>query len=168
MPRSFAPVVGRSPRVLMLGSMPSEASLRARRYYAHPRNQFWRLLGAALDEELHGLPYRRRLAALKRRGVALWDVLESCRREGSLDSAISGEKPNPVAELLERSGVKAVFLNGGKADALFRRLIAPRLPQGVRVERLPSSSPAAASIPYARKAARWRRIAAFLRQAGAR
>jgi TDG/mug DNA glycosylase family protein len=162
MPRSFKPFVGRAPKVLILGTMPGAASLRARRFYAHPYNQFWRLLGAALGENLQEMPYRSRLAAMKRRGVALWDVLEYCRREGSLDSNITHEKPNRVVELVERGGIKAVFLNGGKAAALFRRFHAPRLPRGVRFEQLPSSSPAAASIPYARKAARWRRIARFV------
>ena len=163
MPRSFAPFVGRAPRVLILGSMPGEASLRAQRFYAHPQNQFWRLLGAALGENLQAMPYAKRLTTMKRRGVALWDVLEFCRREGSLDSNITHEKPNRVVELLERGNIRAVFLNGGKAAALFRRFHAPHLPRGVRVAALPSSSPAAASIPYARKAARWRRIARFVR-----
>jgi TDG/mug DNA glycosylase family protein len=158
MPRSFAPVVGRSPRVLILGSMPGEASLRARRYYAHPYNQFWRLLGGALGEDLQGMPYRGRLSALKKRGVALWDVLEFCRREGSLDSNITRAKPNPIVELVGRGGIEAIFLNGGKAAALFRRFHAPHLPRGVRVAALPSSSPAAASISLARKAASWRRV----------
>lgn len=159
MPRSFPAVVGRAPKVLILGSMPGEASLRAARYYAHPRNQFWRLLGAALGEDLAGLPYARRLAVLKRRGVALWDVIASCRRAGSSDTAIRGERPNRIAVLVRRAKVRAVFLNGGKAAASFRRFVAGDLPAGVRVVKLPSSSPAAAALSFARKARAWRRVA---------
>ncbi len=109
------------------------------------------------------MSYPKRLAAMKRRGVALWDVLEFCRREGSLDSNITHEKPNRIAPLLKRGNIRAVFLNGGKAAALFRRFHAPGVPSGVTVINLPSSSPAAASIPYARKSASWRRIARFVR-----
>ncbi|MBI2361990.1 MAG: DNA-deoxyinosine glycosylase [Elusimicrobia bacterium] len=156
-PRSFPPVIGRRPAVLVLGSMPGAESLRRRRYYAHPRNQFWRLLGDALGEDLASLAYRRRLAVLKRRGVALWDAIGECRRAGSLDSDIRGEVPNPVASLVRSRGIRAVLLNGGKAAAVFRRHAAKDLPEGVFVAALPSSSPAAASVPYAEKAERWRR-----------
>lgn len=155
MPRSFPPVVGRSPKVLVLGSMPGVASLKAGRYYAHPHNQFWRLLGAALGEDLASLPYPRRLARLKARGVALWDVLKECRREGSLDSNIKEEKPNAVATLVKKTRLVLILLNGGKAAQAFRRFIAASLP-GVRARALPSSSPAAAAIPFARKKRLWK------------
>lgn len=157
MPRSFPPVVGRNPKVLILGSMPGEESLRRRQYYAHPRNQFWRLVGDALGEELAGLSYRRRLAVLKRRGVALWDTVAECERKGSLDSRIRRVRPNDVAGLIERSDVRAVLLNGGKAREMFLRYNAERIPAEVFVAALPSSSPAAAAIPYPRKLRRWRR-----------
>lgn len=157
MPRSFPPVVGREPRVLILGSMPGGESLRRRQYYAHPRNQFWRLVGDALGEDLVGLSYRRRLAALKRRGVALWDTIADCERPGSLDARIRRERPNDVAGLVRRLGVRAVLLNGGKARQMFLRHAAAGLPAGVYFAALPSSSPAAASTPYVRKARLWRR-----------
>ncbi|MBI5595581.1 MAG: DNA-deoxyinosine glycosylase [Elusimicrobia bacterium] len=157
MPRSFPPVVGRRPQVLILGSMPGIESLRRRQYYAHPQNQFWRLVGDALGEELASLSYSRRLASLKRRGVALWDTVAECVRPGSLDARIRRERPNDVAGLVRRLDVRAVLLNGGKARQMFLRHAAAGLPAGVFVAALPSSSPAAASIPYARKARRWRR-----------
>ncbi|TPW21762.1 MAG: uracil-DNA glycosylase superfamily protein [Elusimicrobia bacterium] len=156
MPHSFPPVVGRRSAVLILGSMPGAESLRRRQYYAHPRNQFWRLVGDALGEELTELSYRRRLAALKRRGVALWDTLAECVRPGSLDSRIRRERPNDVAGLVRRLGIRAVLLNGGKAKEMFLRHAAAGLPAGVFVAALPSSSPAAAAISYARKARVWR------------
>lgn len=156
-------MVGRRPKVLILGSMPGAESLRQGRYYGHRRNQFWRLVGDALGEELEGLSYQRRIAALKRRGVALWDTIADCERPGSLDARIRRERPNDVAGLVRRCGVRAVLLNGGKARQMFLRHAAAGLPAGVLVVALPSSSPAAASIPYAAKARRWRR--AFARAA---
>lgn len=147
--------------MLVLGSLPGEASLRLGQYYGHPRNRFWELLGAALGEDLRGLPYARRLARLKARGVALWDMVAEARREGSLDADIRAERHNAVRDLIVATGVRAVFLNGGKAADAFRRAVgAP--PPGVAARRLPSSSPANASVPFARKRAAWRRIAAFL------
>lgn len=157
MPRSFPPIVGRNPKILILGSMPGVESLRRRQYYAHPRNQFWRLVGDALGEEFEGLSYRRKIAALKRRGVALWDTIADCERPGSLDARIRRERPNDVAGFVRRFGVRAVLLNGGKARQMFLRHAAALLPAGVLVVALPSSSPAAASVSYARKARLWRR-----------
>ena len=163
MPRSFPPVLGPRPRVLILGSMPGAESLRRRQYYAHPQNQFWRLVGDALGEDLAGLSYPRRLAVLRRRGVALWDTIADCERPGSLDSRIRRERPNDVVGLVRRLKIGAVLLNGGKALQMFLRHAAEGLPAGVSVAALPSSSPAAASIPYARKARLWRRA---LRRSG--
>lgn len=88
---SFPPVVGENPTVLILGSMPGEASLRAQRYYHHPQNLFWRMLGEALRFDSK-IPYEERVEFLKQKGVALWDVLAACDRAGSLDSAI--KNPN--------------------------------------------------------------------------
>lgn len=162
MPRCFAPILGRRPKLLILGSMPGLESLRRRQYYGHPRNQFWALLGEASGTELAALSYPRRLAALKRLGIALWDTLKECTREGSLDGDIGDETPNDIARLVRESDVRAVFLNGGKARRVFQRHCAAGLPGGVAVVALPSSSPAAAAIPYAEKLRRWRRIADFL------
>lgn len=158
--RSFPPVVGPSPRVLLLGSLPGEASLRLGQYYGHPRNRFWELLGAALGEDLRALPYRRRLARLKARGVALWDMVAEADRRGSLDARIRNERHNEVEALIAKTGVKTVFLNGRKAADAFRRACGE--PEGLTVTLLPSSSPANASVAYARKRAAWKRIADHL------
>ena len=155
--RSFAPVIGKDTKVLILGSLPGVASLRLRQYYGHPRNRFWELLGGALGEDLRSLGYAERIGRLKARGVALWDVVAEARRRGSLDSGIRDESHNPVAALIARLRPRAVFLNGLKAASAFRRC-AP----GVRATVLPSSSPANASVPWARKARAWRRVRAFL------
>ncbi|MBI3288038.1 MAG: DNA-deoxyinosine glycosylase, partial [Elusimicrobia bacterium] len=135
--RCFPAVVGRKPTVLILGSLPGVASLKLRQYYGHRQNQFWELVGNALDEDLRSLPYERRLRRLKARGVALWDVVAEARRPGSLDSAIRDESHNKIAELIARIRPRAIFLNGQKAAAAFRRC-APGIPATV----LPSSSPA--------------------------
>ena len=167
--RGFAPILGRRPRVLILGSMPSEASLAARQYYGHPRNAFWwimgQLVGAGPD-----LPYEQRAQRLRDAGIALWDVLESCRRHGSLDAAIerASERPNDVPALLRREPqIRAVFLNGGAAEALFRRHHRAQLVQlgrTLRVRRLPSTSPAHAARSARDKLAAWRLVAEVLNE----
>lgn len=159
--RSFPPVVGPSARVLVLGSMPGSASLRAQRYYAHPQNAFWPIVGAVLGFD-PGLDYAARLAALTARGVALWDVLLSCERDGSLDRAITpaSMRTNDFAGLFAaHPGLRAVLCNGGTACRLFRRLVLPQLgaPAPTICTRLPSTSPAHAGMPRTQKLAAWRR-----------
>lgn len=155
---------------MVLGSMPGLASLSAGEYYAHPRNLFWPLMTEMLGGGA-ALPYAERLRLLKRGGVALWDVLASCVRRGSADSAIRKETslPNALpAFLLARPGIKYVLFNGAKAEDCYRRFVAPSLPpslRGLRYLRLPSTSPAHAAVPRRRKLMAWK--AAF-RTAGVR
>jgi hypoxanthine-DNA glycosylase len=148
------PVVSpRRTRLLVLGSFPSVASLAAQQYYAHPRNQFWTLLGALWGLDLRALPYAARLAEVQRRGLGIWDIYASCRREGSLDAAIEDALPNDLAGLVAQlPRLSAIAHNGGesaRAMALTRRL-------GPAVIRLPSTSPANASWSFERKLAAWR------------
>lgn len=159
--RGFPPVAGRTARVLILGSMPGVASLAARRYYANPHNAFWRVLGAVCGFE-HERPYRERLAALRRHGIALWDVLHRCERDGSLDSDIDPRSMvvNDFATFFaEHAGIRAVLCNGGTAMRLFERAVVPTL--GSRFAalarvRLPSTSPANAGMRLPQKIAAWR------------
>jgi hypoxanthine-DNA glycosylase len=156
----FAPVVGRAPRVLVLGSMPGVASLRAGEYYALPRNAFWPIMGALFDAG-PDLPYPERLIRLTRHGIAVWDVLRHCERPGSLDSAINERtaQVNDFAGFFRRHrSIRRVFFNGAKAADLYRRralpdvqLVAPYLDH----TRLPSTSPAMASLGFAAKLAAW-------------
>jgi double-stranded uracil-DNA glycosylase len=158
--QSFDPVVSRSSRILVLGTMPGKASLRAEQYYAHPRNLFWPIIEQAL-----GIPssaeYGRRVELLLASGIAMWDVVQLCTRESSLDSDIddSSVVPNDVGSLLERYGsLQRVCFNGLKAASLFDRHIAPRLGgrvQGIEYVRLPSTSPANAAVPYSEKVGAW-------------
>jgi len=158
---SFPPVASRDARVLVLGSMPGVASLEAQRYYAHPRNAFWPIMGELLGFD-PALPYRRRLAALKRRGVALWDVLARCVRPGSLDSDIdkSSAEVQDFAGFFQRHRrVERVLCNGGAAYQLFCRRALPGLSPALddlSVLQLPSTSPANAGVRPAQKLARWR------------
>jgi hypoxanthine-DNA glycosylase len=152
------PVIARGTRLVLLGSFPGVASLQAQQYYAHPQNQFWRLVGTLLAEPLPELAYRERLLRLRRRGLGLWDVYASCRREGSLDSAIEAAELNDLASLRRRApGLVAVAHNGGESARHRRHTEALGLP----VWRLPSSSPANASWSFERKLAAWREVFTF-------
>lgn len=151
--QGLAPVVGNAPRLLVLGSFPGEASLAQARYYAHPRNQFWPILGALLDEPLPGIDYPDRLERLKARRIALWDVVGACRRRGSLDSAIRDARGNALDALLDaQPSLRAVAFNGAAAARAQPRLAA----RGLATYRLPSSSPAHAGVSLEHKIAHWR------------
>jgi len=151
----LAPVAGRSTRLLVVGSFPSAASLAARQYYAHPRNAFWPLLSALWGVDLRALSYARRLAEVKARGLGIWDVYASCRRDGSLDSAIEAAEPNDLAALVHRlPRLAAIGHNGGESARAMRITRALGLP----VYRLPSTSPANASWSFERKLAAWREV----------
>ena len=159
----LAPIAGQGARILILGSMPGAASLAQQRYYAHPANAFWSLLGEVLDCEFpSGMPARARL--LIRRRIALWDVVHRCRRSGSLDSAIerASVEPNDLPRLLQQyPSIGQVFFNGAAAEALYRRILRVHVDAarpGLCYQRLPSSSPANASWTRARKLAAWRAI----------
>ncbi|HET9821679.1 MAG TPA: DNA-deoxyinosine glycosylase [Burkholderiaceae bacterium] len=149
------PLVGDAPRLLVLGSFPGAASLAARQYYAHPRNQFWPLLGALWSVDLADAPYPRRVAAAQRHRLAVWDVYASCVREGSLDSAIEAAEPNDLAALVVRlPSLRAIAHNGGESARAMRLTRTLGLP----VHRLPSTSPANASWSFERKREAWRAV----------
>lgn len=152
----LAPIGDADARVLVLGSFPGEASLAAREYYGHPRNHFWRLIGGVIGESLQTLDYARRVEALRKHRVAVWDVIAQCEREGSLDSAIRAEVANDIGGLLRRSpSIATIAFNGGKS-ASYRKRIAS-IPEAARCTliQLPSSSPANATHSLAVKQAAW-------------
>lgn len=157
---SFPPIARSDARVLILGSMPGVASLTAGQYYAHPQNAFWRIVGA-LCSFAHDAPYAQRVRALQDAGIALWDVLRACERSGSLDADIAraSEVPNDLPGFLQtHHSVHLIAFNGGLAAQAFQRHVAPTL-AGDRPElvRLPSTSPAHASLSFDDKLAAWRR-----------
>ena len=162
--RSLDPVYDKdTARILILGSMPGEESLRRQEYYGYPRNQFWRIISELLGCELPSV-YGGKISMIKDGGIALWDVIGSCRREGSLDTNIRDEEPNSLFGLIEElPGLRAVFFNGQKAGASFKKhfgfasLNAP----GLSYEVLPSTSPAN-TASYDDKLKAWRVITAYL------
>ncbi|MGX7894446.1 DNA-deoxyinosine glycosylase [Tsuneonella sp. HG222] len=157
---SFPPVVADNTRVLILGSLPGERSLAAGRYYAHPRNLFWRLAGEAIGCELEPLDYEARLAALLGAGVGLWDTVASATRKGSLDAAIRDARHNPLTELVAGlPGLRAVAFNGATAAKIGTASLGA---SKLDLLPLPSSSPAYAAMPYADKARLWQRVGDFL------
>lgn len=153
--------------MLILGSMPGQASLAAGQYYAHPRNAFWPIMGALVGAGPE-LPYPRRVQQLQATGIALWDVLAECERPGSLDAHIvaASIRANDFAGLLpELPTLRAIAFNGSAAEQAFRRHVLPALP-GLRVDllRLPSTSPAHAARSLTQKLAEWQRLLNYLRE----
>ena len=156
--RSFAPVFRADAQVLILGSMPGDASLTAGQYYAHPRNAFWPIMDRLFATGA-AAPYTERIERLLHARIALWDVIGTCRRTGSLDSAIEADsiEANDLVGLLSACpALSHVFFNGSAAETAFRRHV--HLPAGSRqlnFERLPSTSPAHASRSFHDKLAAW-------------
>lgn len=158
---SFPPIADRSARILILGSMPGEASLAAGQYYAHPRNAFWSIMAS-----LCGFPvsagYRARCRALRAAGIALWDVLQQCERTGSLDAAIDPATvvANDFPALFRRCPrIERIFFNGGTAEKHYLKHVVPALDQRrarLPALRLPSTSPAHAAMSLAAKQDAWR------------
>lgn len=156
--RGLPPVLDAGTRVLILGSFPGAASLAARQYYAHPRNHFWALLGALLDDALAARPYSERLARVRGRGIGLWDTIVACRRAGSLDSAIR-DAAHAETRRVQRTApaVALVCFNGTTAA----RAAPAWHAAGYATLALPSSSPAH-TRPFGEKLAAWHAIAAHL------
>jgi len=155
------PIARHNAQLFLLGSLPGDASLAARQYYAHPGNQFWRLLGNAIGEDLHALPYEERLARLAALRIGLWDVMASAKRNGSLDQAIREAQHNRIEHLLrDFPDLRAVGFNGSTASAVGRRLIGSP-PAGLLLIDLPSSS-AANTRPFSEKAASWMVLGQFV------
>jgi len=155
----FPAVVDANVRVLILGSLPGEASLAAGQYYGNPRNAFWRLMEGVLDTPLVPLAYEDRLGALLSGGVGLWDVIAQAERPGSLDAAIRDPAANDLAALIDTlPNLRLVAFNGGTAAKLGGRLVGDR----IATLALPSSSPAHAARSFAQKAELWNGLRAFL------
>lgn len=165
---SLPPVIAENTKILVLGSMPGEISLRLQQYYAHPRNQFWRLMN-----DLIGIPmnaeYEIRVGHLQHAGIGLWDTLKTCERSGSSDARINpvSEEANDIPGLLEQvPSIDAICFNGRKAEQTFRKHLSPSLPayhqHKICLINLPSTSPANTSLAYGQKLEYWRVILKFL------
>ncbi|AXF86234.1 hypothetical protein DTO96_101980 [Ephemeroptericola cinctiostellae] len=146
-----------SPVALILGSLPSVTSLGQQQYYAHPQNAFWRIIETLFA---NGAPctYDERIELLKQNRIALWDVIATAQREGSLDSAIQPDTviPNDIIGLINAyPSIKTIYLNGGTAAILFKRHIAKHLSATVQIIPLPSTSPANARMGFEEKLGKW-------------
>jgi len=163
--RSFLPIADANANILILGSMPGKESLRAGQYYAHPHNAFWAIMGE-LAGATPALPYEARTKKLKSAGIALWDVLASCTRHSSMDADIDAESisANDFTSFFSKHpGITLVFFNGSMAEKCFRTHVQPLLQhRTLHYQRLPSTSPAHASMSYQQKLNAWKVI---LRQA---
>ena len=159
----FEPITAPDAHVLVLGTMPGEESLRAGEYYANRRNSFWRIVSELFGFSA-GASYRARVEALKSHGVALWDVLETCERGGSLDSKIQirTAEPNDFRTFLaEHPKIQQICFNGKIASDLFKRLVLPRLSQAEEIPNLlvlPSTSPANTSMNHQQKVLQWKKL----------
>jgi hypoxanthine-DNA glycosylase len=153
--RGFAPVVDANIEILLLGSFPSTASLDKHQYYAHPHNQFWRLIGAVIGEPLVTMDYEQRLQILLKHHIGLWDVIGACARQGSLDSNIRDPRHNNFVRVTHvATQLKQVCFNGKTAGKF-----APSFEKwGYKTLVLPSSSPAHATLRFEEKLKQWRKI----------
>jgi hypoxanthine-DNA glycosylase len=153
------PIARPDVRLFILGSLPGDASLAARQYYAHPQNQFWQLLGSVIGENLRAMPYGERLESIAEHRIGLWDVIGSAVRAGSLDQAIMLANHNRIEQLVEDfPQLEAIGFNGGTSASIGRRLIGSDY--CLALVDLPSSSPAN-TRPFAEKAAKWMQLRAF-------
>lgn len=140
--RSFLPSIDDESKILILGSMPGVKSLEEQQYYAHPQNRFWKLMGLLCRcENIEELDYQSKLKVLLENKIALWDVIESCDRVGSLDSNIMREKPNDISALVNKYNIERICLNGNKSYSAFKKYF-PELLNQYDCYKLPSTSPA--------------------------
>jgi double-stranded uracil-DNA glycosylase len=164
---SFPPIAAPDARVLILGSVPSIASLAKQQYYGHPQNAFWPIMGRLFGAGQE-VPYEQRKRVLHEHGVAVWDVIRECHREGSLDADIraESESPNDFAMFFRKHPqIVTIFFNGQRTEVMFRRHVLPittALDRSFRYVRLPSTSPAHAGRTFAEKLAAWRTVARAL------
>ena len=157
----FPPVVRADTRLLVLGSLPGAVSLERRQYYGHPQNLFWRLMSAVIGRDLVLPNYQARLAALLDAHVGLWDTVAAAVRPGSMDADIELHAASDLGALAATlPELRAIGFNGATAARIGRRELGPRA--DLALIDLPSSSPAYASMPYARKAEAWRALSAVL------
>ncbi|WP_223559028.1 DNA-deoxyinosine glycosylase [Chryseobacterium lathyri] len=156
---SFPPIIDDQSEILILGSIPGVKSLEKQQYYAHPQNKFWIIIFELLNEEFTD-NYPERINILKKQHIAVWDVIDSCERKGSLDSEIRNEEANRIDELLEaHPNIRAIFCNGGKSYKNLQKLLRKnyRLP----IVQLPSTSPLH-TVSLDKKLEEWKKILEFL------
>jgi len=163
---SFEPIIGRDPRVLILGSMPGVISLQAVEYYANPRNAFWKIIAELFELDID-CSYELRVQQISELPIVLWDTLRACQRSGSLDSNILRQQieANDIRGLLEQySDLRAIIFNGAASEKYFNQLVKLHLPANreLALLKMPSTSPANAGMKYEQKLLAWRRLLDYL------
>ena len=155
---SFSPIIDKDSKIIILGSIPGIKSLEKQQYYGHPQNKFWKIIFELFSEEFTE-DYDQRIAVLKKNHVALWDVIDSCERKGSLDSEIKNEEANQIPELLEQyPNIQVIFCNGGKSYKNLQKLLGKNF--RIPIYLLPSTSPLH-TISFERKFEDWKKILEF-------
>ena len=150
---SFPPIINENSKILILGSIPGVKSLEMQQYYAHPQNKFWKIICEIFNEEFT-TNYQQRIEILEKHHIALWDVIDTCERKGSLDSEIRNEEANKIEELLQNfSNIKAIFCNGQKSHKNLQKILGKKFRMPIIV--LPSTSPAYAGLSYFDKLKSW-------------
>lgn len=157
---SFPPIINNESKILILGSIPGIKSLEMQQYYAHPQNKFWKIIFELFNEEFT-TDYTERIKILEKHHIALWDVIDTCERKGSLDSEIRNEEANKIGELLHNyPNIKAIFCNGQKSHKNLLKILPKIFHLPIIV--LPSTSPAYASLKYEEKLLSWQGIKNYL------
>ncbi|WP_294298781.1 DNA-deoxyinosine glycosylase [uncultured Chryseobacterium sp.] len=156
---SFPPIIDRSSRILILGSIPGVKSLEKQQYYGHPQNKFWKIIFELLNEDFTD-DYSKKIEVIKKHHIGLWDVIDSCERKGSLDSEIRNEEANRIEDLLEdHPNIKAIFCNGGKSFKNLQKILGKNYK--IPVFLLPSTSPLH-TVSFETKLEEWKKIKIFL------
>lgn len=157
---SFAPIFDNNSKILILGTMPSPASLRAEMYYSHPQNSFWKIIGCLLQENV-GSEIQQKVRFLLYHCIALWDTLKSCKREGASDSNIKDFQPSDIYDLIIKcKNIKTVYLNGGSAYKFYEKFHAAQI--NLPYFLLPSTSPANQTLSFNEKLEKWSVICKYL------
>jgi len=155
---SFEPIIDKDCKILILGTMPGIQSIEKQEYYGNKRNSFWKIVFFLFDQDISS-NYQYKKEFLLQHKIALWDVIKSCDREGSSDSAIKNPTPNELNKILEKyPNIKAIYFNGGQAEKFFNRLIAKTISnRSIEFHRLPSTSPAN-TVKFEQKFEHWKLI----------
>ncbi|OWR14576.1 DNA-deoxyinosine glycosylase [Chryseobacterium sp. VAUSW3] len=156
---SFPPIISEGSKILILGSVPGVKSLEMQQYYAHPQNQFWKIIFKLLEEDFTA-DYQKRTEIIRKNNIALWDVIDSCEREGSLDTKIRNEEHNDILKILrDHPNIKAVFCNGQKSFKNLKKILGKESEIPIFV--LPSTSPLH-TVSFDKKLAEWEILKSFL------
>ena len=157
---SIPPIINKDSKILILGSIPGVKSLEMQQYYAHPQNKFWKIICEIFNEEFT-TNYQQRIEILEKHHIALWDVIDTCERKGSLDSEIRNGEANKIGELLHSyPNINAVFCNGQKSHKNLWKILPKDFHLPIIV--LPSTSPAHASLRYEEKLKSWKMVLNYL------